>query len=60
MTESQLELQWHSLTIQNNFIFGKTFETNQDLCRRLLQLILNLNIDIITCALVIRERDNSL
>ena len=33
-----------SLTIQNNFIFGKTFETNQDLCRRLLELILNFKI----------------
>ena len=44
MTEQQLELQWQSLSIQNNFIFGKTFETNPDLCRRLLQLILNLKI----------------
>lgn len=41
MTDSQLEQQWLSLSIQNNFIFGKTFETHPDLCRRLLQLILN-------------------
>ena len=44
MTEQQLELQWQSLTIQNNFILGKPFETNQALCRRLLELILNLKI----------------
>ncbi len=44
MPESELEKLWLFLTIQNNFIFGKTFETNPDLCRRLLQLILNLNI----------------
>ena len=41
---SDLEQQWQSLTIQNNFIFGKTFETYPDLCRRLLQLILNFHI----------------
>lgn len=44
MNDQQLELQWQSLSIQNNFIFGKTFETNPDLCCRLLQLILNLKI----------------
>ena len=41
MTDSQLEQIWITLSIQNNFIFGKTFETYPDLCRRLLQLILN-------------------
>ena len=44
MQLAELEHQWLSLTIQNNFIFGKTFETNLDLCRRLLQFILNFNI----------------
>ena len=44
MTEQLLELQWQSLSIQNNFIFGKIFESNLDLCRRLLQFILNLKI----------------
>ena len=44
MTDSQLEQLWFSLSIQNNFIFGKTFESNPDLCRRLLQLILNFHI----------------
>ena len=36
--------QWLDATIQNNFIFGKTLETNPDLCRRLLELILNVKI----------------
>ncbi len=45
MTKQQLEQQWLSLSIQNNFIFGKTFESNPDLCRRLLELILNLKIN---------------
>ena len=44
MTDSQLEQLWITLSIQNNFIFGKTFETYPDLCRRLLQLILNFHI----------------
>ncbi len=44
MTESDFENLWLSLSIQNNFIFGKTFESNPDLCRRLLQLILNFHI----------------
>ena len=36
--------QWHDATIQNNFVFGKTLETHPDLCRRLLELILNVEI----------------
>lgn len=36
--------QWHNATIQNNFVFGKTLETHPDLCRRLLELILNIKI----------------
>ena len=40
--------QWHNATIQNNFVFGKTLETHPDLCRRLLELILNIEIKEIT------------
>ena len=36
--------QWLDATIQNNFVFGKTLETHPDLCRRLLELILNVEI----------------
>ena len=31
-------------TIQNNFVFGKTMELYPDLCRRLLEIILNIEI----------------
>lgn len=48
MTESDFENLWLSLSIQNNFIFGKTFETYPDLCRRLLQLILDFHIKTIS------------
>ena len=36
--------QWRVATIKNNFVFGKTLETHPDLCRRLLELILNVEI----------------
>ena len=36
--------QWLDATIQNNFVFGKTLETHPDLCRRLLELILDVEI----------------
>ena len=42
--ESELKRQWQNLTIQSNFIFSKTFETNPDLCRRLLEKILHIKI----------------
>ena len=48
MLEAELENKWNSLTIQNNFIFGKTFETNPDICRRLLEKILNIKIKAIS------------
>ena len=35
---------WDSVTIQDNFIFGKTMEMNPELCRQLLEKILNINI----------------
>ncbi|MBO4780027.1 MAG: Rpn family recombination-promoting nuclease/putative transposase [Selenomonadaceae bacterium] len=44
MTKKRIAKQWLDATIQNNFIFGKTLETNPELCRRLLELILNVKI----------------
>ncbi len=44
MDISELEKKWYSLTIQNNFIFGKTMENNPNLCRRLLEKILRIKI----------------
>ena len=42
--EEKLIQKWNSLTIKDNFIFGKTMEVNPDLCRRLIEQILNLKI----------------
>jgi len=33
---------WLNATIQNNFVFGKTMELYPDLCRHLLELILDI------------------
>ena len=46
MTEQQqiLEQHWQTATIRDNFIFGKTFEMNPDLCRRLIESILNIKV----------------
>ena len=44
MANKQIAKKWHDATIQNNFIFGKNLETNPELCRRLLELILNVKI----------------
>ena len=44
MANKQITKQWHDATIQNNFVFGKTMETYPDLCRQLLELILNVKI----------------
>ena len=38
---------WDSVTIQDNFIFGKTMELNPELCRQLLEKILNMKIKMI-------------
>ena len=38
MTNKKISKQWLDVTIQNNFIFVKTLETNPDLCRRLIEL----------------------
>lgn len=42
--EEKLIQKWESLTIKDNFIFGKTMEVNPDLCRTLIEQILNLKI----------------
>ena len=39
-----IEKKWDSLTIQDNFVFAKTMESNPDLCRHILELILNIKI----------------
>jgi len=44
MANKQITKQWYDATIQNNFVFGKTMELYPDLCRRLLELILNTTI----------------
>ena len=44
MANKLISKQWHDATIQNNFVFGKTMELYPDLCRRLLELILNTKI----------------
>ncbi len=48
MANKQIAKKWHDATIQNNFVFGKTMELYPDLCRRLLELILNTTIKEIT------------
>lgn len=45
MTPQQiLEQHWLAATIRDNFIFGKTFETNPDLCCQLIESILNIKV----------------
>ena len=44
MTKKLIAKQWLDATIQNNFVFGKTMELYPDLCRRLLELILDTKI----------------
>ena len=48
MANKQITKQWLDATIQNNFVFGKTMELYPDLCRRLLELILDTKIKEIT------------
>ena len=44
MTDKQIANQWHDATIRDNFVFGKTMELYPDLCRQLLELILDIKI----------------
>ena len=48
MANKQIAKKWHDASIQNNFVFSKTMELYPDLCRRLLELILNTTIKEIT------------
>ena len=43
-TQQIIEQRWQAASIRDNFIFGKTFEMNPDLCRRLIESILNIRI----------------
>ena len=40
-----LEEKWNSLTLANNFIFCKVMETNPELCKHLLEILLHIEID---------------
>lgn len=42
--EQIADTNWRKATIQNNFIFGKTMELYPNLCRQLLELILDIKI----------------
>lgn len=42
--EAIIEQRWREATIQDNFIFSRTMELYPNLCRRLLELILNVKI----------------
>ncbi|MBR1647439.1 MAG: Rpn family recombination-promoting nuclease/putative transposase [Selenomonadaceae bacterium] len=44
MNQKLLDAKWESLTIRDNFIFSKTMESEPDLCRYLLELILRVKI----------------
>lgn len=45
MTDKNSVLKkWQDATIKDNFIFSKTLEMNPELCRRLIELILNIRI----------------
>ena len=46
--EQTANKQWHEATIRDNFVFGKTMELYPDLCRQLLELILDIKIKEIT------------
>ena len=48
MANKQIANQWHDATIRDNFVFGKTMEIYPDLCRQLLELILDIKIKEIT------------
>ena len=37
--------KWNSLTLANNFIFCKVLEENPDVCKELLEMLLDIKID---------------
>ena len=44
-TEQALEQKWKNATIANNFIFYKVMQNNQDVCKELLEILLQIKID---------------
>ena len=44
ITNAELERLWQEATIQNNYIFSKTMEMHPELCRRLIEKILQIKI----------------
>lgn len=46
--EEKLAVKWDSLTIKDNFIFGKAMEINSDWCRRLIEHILDIKVESIS------------
>ena len=44
ITRNSLET-WENLTLSNNFIFCKVMESNPDLCKHLIEILLHIKID---------------
>ena len=44
-TEQQLEQKWKNASIANNFIFYKVMQNNEDVCKELLEILLQIKID---------------
>ena len=42
---SRLEARWESLTFADNYVFGEVLESNLDVCRRLLEAVLEIPIE---------------
>ena len=43
--EISLKEKWENATIANNFIFYKVMRHNQDVCKELLEILLEMEID---------------
>ena len=44
MTDKTLEQKWLNSTFQDNFIFSKTLELFPDICKQLIEIILNIRV----------------
>ena len=44
MSDKTIEQKWHDATIQDNFIFSKTLELFPDICKKIIEQILNIRI----------------
>ena len=44
MTETTIEQKWQNATFQDNFVFSKTLELFPDLCKQLIEIILNIRV----------------